>query len=141
MNHRARPRATSQPRDYMAANFASRTMRWTGIIVGLFMIFHLADLTWGSSRQHRLRARRAPTGTSCHSLEPWPVAIIYIVANLALGFHLFHGAWSIFQSLGFNNPRFNPLGAGASPPGSPCIVAGINISFPIAVLTGVISVG
>ena len=37
-----------------------------------------------------------------------PVAILYIVANLALGVHLYHGAWSLFQSLGFNNPRFNP---------------------------------
>ena len=38
-----------------------------------------------------------------------PVAIIYIVANIALGIHIFHGAWSMFQSLGLNNPRFNQL--------------------------------
>ena len=50
-------------RDYVAANFASRTMRWTGIIVGLFLMFHLVDLTWGSRRQPRLRARRGRTTT------------------------------------------------------------------------------
>ncbi len=41
------------------------------------------------------------------SFERVPVAIIYIVANIALGIHIFHGAWSMFQSLGLNNPRWN----------------------------------
>ena len=41
------------------------------------------------------------------SLSPRPVAILYIVANIALGIHLFHGTWSLFQSMGWNNPRFN----------------------------------
>ena len=57
-------------------------------------------------------ARPTPTSsaaTSYHNLvasfERVPVAIVYIVANLALGLHLFHGAWSMFQSLGLNNPR------------------------------------
>ena len=49
----------------------------------------------------------AVRATSTHSLSRVPVAILYIVANLALGIHLFHGAWSLFQSLGWNNPRFN----------------------------------
>ena len=48
MNHRARPVKYQSPRDYVAADFASRTMRWTGVIVGLFVIFHLMDLTWGT---------------------------------------------------------------------------------------------
>ena len=41
------------------------------------------------------------------SFERVPVAIVYIVADLALGVHIFHGAWSMFQSLGLNNPRWN----------------------------------
>src|SRR5205823_10039345 len=47
MNQRARPVKYQSHRDYVAADFASRTMRWTGIIVLLFIFFHLADLTWG----------------------------------------------------------------------------------------------
>ena len=47
MNHRSRPVKYQSPRDYIAANFASRTMRWTGVIVGLYIVFHLMDLTWG----------------------------------------------------------------------------------------------
>src|SRR6478736_1176289 len=47
MNHAARTVKYQSPRDYQAANFASRTMRWTAIIVALFLVWHLADLTWG----------------------------------------------------------------------------------------------
>ena len=47
INRRARPEAYRSKRDYVAASFASRTMRWTGIIVAAFVVFHLLDLTWG----------------------------------------------------------------------------------------------
>ena len=50
MNRKARSVKYQSPRDYQIANFASRTMRWTGIIVLLFVVWHLADLTWGSGR-------------------------------------------------------------------------------------------
>ena len=65
------------------------------------------------------------------------MAILYIVANIALGIHLFHGAWSLFQSMGWNNPRFNS-GGGISRSGFATIIVVGNVSFPIAVLAGVI---
>ena len=46
-------------------------------------------------------------GNVVRSFERVPVSALYIVANIALGIHLFHGAWSLFQSMGWNNPRFN----------------------------------
>jgi succinate dehydrogenase / fumarate reductase cytochrome b subunit len=104
MNQRARQPYRS-PRDYAAADFASRTMRWTGVIVGLFVIFHLLDLTWGTAGSHWVRGD--PYDNMIHSFQRVPVAIAYIVANVALGIHIFHGAWSMFQSLGLNNPRYN----------------------------------
>ena len=55
MNHRANGAGYVQSRDWQAANFASRTMRWTGVIVGLFLIFHLADLTWGTANPDFVR--------------------------------------------------------------------------------------
>ena len=55
MNQKARPTKYQSKRDYVAANFASRTMRWTGIIVALFVMFHLADLTWGSANPNFVR--------------------------------------------------------------------------------------
>jgi succinate dehydrogenase cytochrome b subunit len=105
MNHKARPVKYQSPRDYAAANFASRTMRWTGIIVGLFLIFHLLDVTWGQANPHFVRGD--PYDNLIESFHRVPVAIVYILANIALGIHIFHGAWSMFQSLGWNNPRFN----------------------------------
>jgi succinate dehydrogenase / fumarate reductase cytochrome b subunit len=140
MNRRARVSRYESKRDYLAANFASRTMRWTGIIVILFVLFHLADLTWGTGViatdgwKHGLVYANIDA-----SLSRPIVAVIYIAANLALGVHLFHGAWSFFQSLGWNNPRFNALRKRFAYAISAVVVIG-NISFPLAVLAGVVSV-
>jgi succinate dehydrogenase / fumarate reductase cytochrome b subunit len=71
------------------------------------------------------------------SLSRLPVAVLYIVANLALGVHIFHGAWSMFQSLGVNNPRFNAWRRYFAIGFAGLIVAG-NVSLPLAVLTGVV---
>lgn len=138
MNRKARAVGYKSKRDYIAANFASRTMRYTGLIFFAFLIWHLADLTWG------IRPIAGPgweRGEVYHnvdaSLSRIPVAILYIVANLALGTHLFHGAWSFFQSLGINNPRFNKARKALAMGIAGIIVVG-NLSFPIAVLTGVI---
>ena len=131
VNRRARPDAYRSPRDYAAASFASRTMRWTGIIVALFVIFHLLDLTWGTVNPS-FRA-----GDSSHniiaSFQRWPVAIAYVVANLALAMHLYHGAWSLFQTMGWVG-RWRRRFAVAFA----VVIAIGNVSFPIAVLTGVV---
>ena len=105
MNRRAHPQAYQSKRDYIAANFASRTMRWTGPIVLLFIFYHLADLTGGKVNPDFIN------GEVYHNvvvsfLRP-EVAAFYVLANLALGVHLFHGAWSLFQSLGINSPQYN----------------------------------
>lgn len=135
MNHRSRPIKYQSPRDYIAVSFASRTMRWTGIIIGLYLIFHLADLTWGFANPDYVRG--AAYDNLVASFERWPIAIIYILSNIALGIHLFHGGWSIFQSIGMNNPRYNGVRRGFAA-GFAIIVAGINCMFPIAVLAGVV---
>jgi succinate dehydrogenase / fumarate reductase cytochrome b subunit len=132
VNRRARPEAYHAPRDYVAASFASRTMRWTGVIVGLFVVFHLLDLTWGTANPG-FRAGD-PYHNVVESFQRWPVAIAYIVANLALGTHLYHGASSLFQSLGrvFRQRRTFAIAFAA-------VVAAGNVSFPLAVLTGLVS--
>jgi succinate dehydrogenase / fumarate reductase cytochrome b subunit len=137
MNRRARVTRYQSPRDYIAANFASRTMRWTGIIVFLFLFWHLADFTWGWFNPGFVRGSVYRNIDA--SLSRWPVAILYILGNLALGVHLFHGAWSLFQSLGLNNPRFNIWRRWFAIGFSAVIVVG-NVSFPIAVLAGVVKV-
>ncbi len=136
MNRRARRVSYESDRDYVAANFAARTMRWTGVIVLLFIGFHLADLTWGNANPEFVRGEVYQNVVA--SFSRWPVAIFYIVANLALGLHIYHGTWSLFQSMGWNKPRFNVLRKQFAVAFTVVIVIG-NLSFPIAVLTGIVS--
>jgi succinate dehydrogenase / fumarate reductase cytochrome b subunit len=135
LNRKARSVKYQSARDYQVANFASRTMRWTGIIVALFIVWHLADLTWGWANPDFIRG--APYHNIDTSLSRVPVAILYIVANIALGIHLFHGTWSLFQSMGWSSPRFDSWRRGLATAIATIIVVG-NVSFPIAVLAGVI---
>jgi succinate dehydrogenase / fumarate reductase, cytochrome b subunit len=131
VNRRARPVAYRSPRDYVAASFASRTMRWSGIIVALFVVFHLLDLTWGTANPS-FRADD-PYHDVVVSFQRWPVAIAYIVANLALATHLYHGAWSLFPSMGWVNRWRRPFAVAFA-----AVIAAGNVSFPLAVLTGVV---
>ena len=140
MNRQARSVKYQSPRDYQVANFASRTMRWTGSIVALFVLWHLADLTWGTVNAvgtNGTFVRGEAYQNVVRSLDRVPVAILYIVANIALGIHLFHGVWSLFQSMGWNNPRFNKWRRHLATGFATIIVVG-NVSFPIAVLAGIV---
>jgi succinate dehydrogenase / fumarate reductase cytochrome b subunit len=133
MNRRARGRGYEQDRDWQAADMAGRTMRWTGVIFALFLLFHLADLTWGTANPDFVRGDIYRNFVATFSRPP--VAIIYIVANIALGLHLFHGAWSMFQSLGLNNPKWNSLRRSFAM-GLAALITAMNVMFPISVLTG-----
>jgi succinate dehydrogenase / fumarate reductase cytochrome b subunit len=136
MNQKARPVRYQSKRDYVAANFASRTMRWTGIIIALFVIFHLLDLTWGSANPHFVRGDVYDNMFA--SFERVPVAIAYIVAMVALSIHLFHGTWSMFQSLGLNNPRYNAWRRWFAGGFAFVILVG-NVSMPLLITTGAVS--
>ena len=135
MNQRARAGGYVQSRDWQAADAAGRSMRWTGVVLLLFVFFHLADLTWGTVNPDFVRGDVYRNFVA--TFERPIVAVIYIVANIALGLHLWHGAWSMFQSLGLNNPRWNSWRR-AFAIGFATLVAGVNIFFPIAVLTGIV---
>ena len=123
-------------RDYVAANYASRTMRWTGPIILLYIVFHLADLTWGWL-PHTDYIKGDPYHNLSTSLGNLPVAIIYILANIALAVHIFHGTWSVFQSLGLNNPKYNQARKGLAAGLAGVILLG-NLTFPILTQAGVI---
>lgn len=147
MNRKARPVRYQSPRDYQVATFASRTMRWSGLIILAFLVWHLADLTFGVVNDEVGKMVTHPGDTEpvkavyasvIASFERTPVALFYVLANVLLGIHLFHGAWSIFQSFGWNNPRFNKWRRAFATGFAAVIVVG-NVSFPVAVMAGVIS--
>lgn len=128
-------KAYASHQDFAAANYASRTMRVTGPIVLAYLFFHLADLTWGWFSDDW--ALGDPYNNVVISMGNIGVAAIYIVANVALAVHIFHGTYSLFQSLGINSPKINAgrkhLAAGLAG----MILIG-NLSFPIAVQAGLI---
>jgi succinate dehydrogenase / fumarate reductase cytochrome b subunit len=140
LNRHARAVKYQGPRDYQVANFASRTMRWTGIIVLAYLVWHLLDLTFGTVNAIGTNGefvRGEVYNNVVRSLDRPLVAAFYVVANILLGIHLFHGAWSFFQSLGWNNPRFNAWRRGFAVGIATVVVVG-NVSFPVAVLAGIV---
>jgi len=142
LNRHARPVKYQSARDYQEASLASRSMRISGIVVALFIVWHLLDLTFGvvnTVGTDGQFVRAEVYANVVRSFERWPVAIFYIVANLLLGLHLSHGAWSIFQSLGWNNPRFNSWRTAFARGFAAVVVVG-NVSFPVAVLVGIVKV-
>ncbi len=136
INQKARPVKYQSPRDYAAANFASRTMRWTGIIIALFLVYHLLDQTWGPANPHFVRGD--PYDNLFYSFQRVPVAIVYIIANIALGIHIFHGAWAMFNSLGINNPKYN-LWKRYFASGFAVLITVGYVSMPLLIVTGAVN--
>ncbi len=134
-NRKARPQGYQSKREYAVASYAARTMRWSGVIVGVFVVYHILHFTTGHAHQDFIEHDVYHNMVTAFS--SYPVSAVYIVANLLLGLHIYHGAWSLFQSLGWNNRRFNPWRRSFATAFAAIIVIG-NISFPIAVLTGIV---
>jgi succinate dehydrogenase / fumarate reductase cytochrome b subunit len=132
MNRKSRPIGYSE-RDYVKGTYAARTMRWGGVIILLFVIYHLLHLTTGDVHHDFIK------GDVYHNVvtgfQVWWVAAVYILANLALGLHLYHGLWAMFSSLGMTNPRFEHWRRAFATVFAVVITAA-NISFPLSVLTG-----
>ena len=137
-NRAARETKYQSPRDYLAAGYASRTMRWSGVIVLLFLVWHLADLTIGVEAVNPEFVRGSVYHNLVSSLSRWPVWILYVAAQLALALHIWHGAWSLFQSLGVNNPRFNRFRRTFAHAFATVVVAGF-LSVPVGVALEIVS--
>lgn len=134
-NTEARPERYRHQK-HQVTSYAARTMYWSGPILLLYIAYHLAHLTLGLGAQPF-----SPTDVYSNVVigfqQPW-IAGVYIIGNLALGKHLFHGLWSIFQSLGLNHPRWNGLRRGVALGGAGIVTVG-NLSFPISVLLGFVT--
>jgi len=133
-SRRARPKGYREL-EWKESTYASRTMRWGGVIILLFVIYHLLHFTFGTAHPSFVE------GDVYHNFvtgfRSVPVSIVYIFAMLALGLHLRHGVWSMFQTLGVSHPRYIAMARGAAWVVAVVVVVG-NVSFPIAVLTGIV---
>jgi len=120
----------------VASNYADRTMYWSGPIILAFVIFHLLQFTAGTLHP----GAPAFSDTDIYynvvaGFSVWWVSAWYIFSMILLGFHLRHGIWSAFQSLGANHPRHTPVLKQAALWIAIAITAGY-ISIPVAVLAG-----
>lgn len=133
-NFKARPVAYLK-KTAIASDYAARTMVWSGPIVAAFIVYHLLHFTLGTAHPNFIE------GDVYHNVitgfQVPAAALFYIVANILLATHLYHGVWSMFQTLGVSHPRYTPwLKGGAKAFG---IVIGLgNCSIPLAVLAGLL---
>jgi succinate dehydrogenase / fumarate reductase cytochrome b subunit len=116
-----------------ASTYASRTMWWSGPLLAVFVIYHLLHFTTGNAHPEFVPGdvyRNFVVGFQS------PLASgFYIVAMLALGLHIRHGAWSMLQTVGLSHPRFDDLRRSVATAVASLIVI-VEISFPVSVLTG-----
>lgn len=119
---------------YEESSWASRTMRWTGPILLAFIIFHIFHMTLGA-----LNPQFDHNFDVYHNLvtglrDVW-IGGFYVIAVFALGFHLWHGIWSMFQTFGISQPRYESLARRLATVFTIVVVGGF-VAVPLAILTG-----
>jgi len=134
-NRRARS-TNYENRHGVQMDYAARTMRWSGYLIAFYIVYHLMHLTWGNV--HHDFVADNPYANLVSGFQIVPVALVYIAANLLLGMHLYHGLWSLFQSLGLNHPSYNAWRRYFAVTFAIVMSLGF-ISIPVAVLIGVVS--
>jgi succinate dehydrogenase / fumarate reductase cytochrome b subunit len=135
MSWAARPTGYTVKRD-IETTFAARAMRWGGVLLVVFVIFHLLHLTGGvvGFRAGQFK-HLAVYQNVVAAFAVWPVAIFYIVAMGALCLHLSHGIWSMLQTLGWSTARNEATLKVISSVIASIVFLGFA-SVPVAVLAG-----
>jgi succinate dehydrogenase / fumarate reductase cytochrome b subunit len=119
------------------STYASRTMTWSGPIILAFVVFHLLHLTFGTVHPGGRFETHNVYNNVVTGFQVWPVSLFYIIAMIMLCYHLYHGLWSMFQTLGISHPVYTPILRELAKIVAILIAAG-NISIPVAILAGFI---
>lgn len=133
MNRKARPQGYERRRS-VQIGWAERTMRWSGVALLAFVVYHILHFTTGQAHHDFVPGDVYHNMGSAFSIG-W-VAALYVVAMVLLGMHLYHGLWSLFQSLGWNHPRFNGWRRAFAVAFSLLITVGF-VLVPLAIVTGI----
>jgi len=120
------------------SSFSSRWMRWGGVTLLLFIVWHLLNFTIGKVNVAG-GATNDPFNLLVDSFGVWWLTLIYLVAMLALALHLHHGTWSAAQTLGFTSTARSRRNAKAAGWVLAVVIAGGFSLVPLAVLSGIIS--
>jgi len=117
------------------STYASRTMRWSGVILLLFIVYHLLHFTVGNVHPSFI-----PGDVYHNMISGFQIGIVpffYILSMLALGLHLYHGVWSLMQTVGLSHAKYDRLRYAFAALVTAVVVLG-NLSFPVAVMTGLV---
>ncbi len=135
-NRRARQVRYVHP-GHVQADVPAVTMRWGGLALGLFVIFHLANFTWGWIHPGYRFVRGAVYANVVGNFNQWWLVAIYVAAMVALALHIYHGTWSMFQTFGANSRRWDRLIRRSATAMAVVMFVGF-VSVPIGVLVGAI---
>jgi succinate dehydrogenase / fumarate reductase cytochrome b subunit len=119
---------------FLSATVASRTMAVGGMVISLFIVFHILHFTTGTVHFANFR-EGAVYANVYNGFSSWQAVLIYVVALTAIAMHLYHGAWSMFQTLGMDSPQWNTF----LRQGAKLLALGLWITFlsvPLAVFFG-----
>lgn len=133
INKSARPKGYAKTR-FQAVTSSARWMLVSGFILLAFIVFHILHLTTGTIQFGKF-AEGLVYSNLYESFTWWPVAILYLIAMVVIGFHLYHGLWSLFQTIGFDNPDRNGLLRGFALAITLALVIGFS-SLPLAFMSG-----
>ena len=136
-NRAARPIAYVR-RQPQVSTIASRTMRWGGLLLLVFIILHILHFTTGTLRPAGVFTEGDVYANVVASFRIWWVVLFYVTAMIALGAHIFHGAWSSVRTLGVTQPTENPLHRSVALVLALFLWLGFTV-LPLAVFLGLIS--
>jgi succinate dehydrogenase / fumarate reductase cytochrome b subunit len=121
--------------DAQVSTFAARTIRWGGALVLVFIVLHLLHFTFGTI--HPAFDHKDVYGNLVAAFQIWWVALLYLIAMVVVGLHLYHGTWSSLRTLGLTRPSADPLKRRVVTVLAWAISLGFSI-IPIAVLAGLV---
>jgi succinate dehydrogenase / fumarate reductase cytochrome b subunit len=124
-------------RETQVATVSSRTMRWGGVLLLVFIVVHILHFTTGNIRPAGVFSTDDVYANVVTSFRIWWVALFYVVAMIALGLHLFHGAWSSVRSIGVSPPSPQPLHRRLSLVIAVFVWAAFT-AIPVAVFSGIV---
>jgi len=124
-------------RESQAATMASRTMRWGGALLLVFIVLHILHFTTGTIGPAGVFTPEDVYANVVSSFRIWWVTLFYVLATVALGLHLFHGAWSSVRSIGVSPPSPQPLHKKISVVIAILVWAAFT-AVPVAVFSGVV---
>lgn len=124
-------------KDYREAGYAARTMMISGPLIALFVIYHLGHFTTGHFGPPGFK-HLAVHDNMIAGFKVWWASVAYIAAMVMLGTHLFHGGWSMFQSVGVNHPRWTPVLKKGAAIAAVLITLGY-VSIPLAIWAGIVT--